>query len=172
MAGGAWHELARPQVHGYDVLRGAFVGPLRFVSIGDEKVARVFDAPRGFVDLVRNVSDAVVGDPSVRLLCQIAYGAECDNSLGLRVRVFPRLVCPTKRWRMVGTPKCPVTQAETIQETMTSRYCPSQRTARPLRANSLRSLSGPRSRKFSDMVTRSVYPLLRPHDPACSYLNS
>jgi hypothetical protein len=96
MAGGAWHELARPQVHGYDLLRGAFVG--------DEKVARVFDAPRGFVDLVRNVSGAVVGDPSVRLLCQIAYEAECDNSLGLRVRVFPRLVCPTKRWRMVGTP--------------------------------------------------------------------
>jgi hypothetical protein len=49
-----WHELARPQVHGYDLTDAAFVGPgaLRLVSSADEKIARVFDAPKGFVRTV------------------------------------------------------------------------------------------------------------------------
>ncbi|QRV90853.1 elongator complex protein 2 [Ceratobasidium sp. AG-Ba] len=49
-----WHELARPQVHGYDLTDAAFVGPgaLRLVSCADEKIARVFDAPKGFVKTV------------------------------------------------------------------------------------------------------------------------
>ena len=49
-AGGAWHEIARPQVHGYDLLRGIFLDRLRYASIADEKVTRVFDAPRSFVE--------------------------------------------------------------------------------------------------------------------------
>ena len=50
-----WHELARPQVHGYDLTDAAFVGPgsLRLVSSADEKIARVFEAPKGFVRTVR-----------------------------------------------------------------------------------------------------------------------
>ncbi|KAJ7700023.1 WD40-repeat-containing domain protein [Mycena rosella] len=54
-----WHELSRPQVHGYDVLGVVFLGPLKFVSIADEKVARVFEAPRGFVDLAERLGVAV-----------------------------------------------------------------------------------------------------------------
>ncbi|KAF8639641.1 hypothetical protein AX17_000906 [Amanita inopinata Kibby_2008] len=47
-----WHEVARPQVHGYDLIDAVFVNPLKFVSIADEKVARVFEAPRGFVGMI------------------------------------------------------------------------------------------------------------------------
>ena len=47
----SWHEIARPQVHGYDVLNVVFVDSLKFASIADEKVIRIFDAPRGFVEL-------------------------------------------------------------------------------------------------------------------------
>ncbi|KAI0637866.1 WD40 repeat-like protein [Trametes polyzona] len=50
-----WHEIARPQVHGYDLIGAAFLDPLRFVSIADEKVARVFEAPREFVEVVSNL---------------------------------------------------------------------------------------------------------------------
>ncbi|KAI0699397.1 WD40 repeat-like protein [Cytidiella melzeri] len=50
-----WHELSRPQVHGYDVLDAAFLDALKFVSIADEKVARVFEAPREFIDTVHNL---------------------------------------------------------------------------------------------------------------------
>ncbi|KAI0347302.1 WD40 repeat-like protein [Trametopsis cervina] len=55
-----WHELSRPQVHGYDLLDAAFLDPLKFVSIADEKVARVFEAPREFVDTVKNLQGAQV----------------------------------------------------------------------------------------------------------------
>jgi hypothetical protein len=37
----------------------AFLGPLNFVSIADEKVARVFEAPGGFVDLATKLGVAV-----------------------------------------------------------------------------------------------------------------
>ncbi|KAH9943104.1 WD40 repeat-like protein [Epithele typhae] len=57
----AWHELGRPQVHGYDLVGAAFVGPLELVSVADEKVARVFEAPREFVDAARNLGVADFG---------------------------------------------------------------------------------------------------------------
>lgn len=48
----AWHEIARPQVHGHDIncvtiIRGE--GNHRFVSGAEEKVARVFEAPLSFL---------------------------------------------------------------------------------------------------------------------------
>ncbi|KAI0301821.1 WD40 repeat-like protein [Multifurca ochricompacta] len=51
----SWHEVGRPQVHGYDLLGVVSLDPLRFVSVADEKVARVFGAPRGFVQAMRGL---------------------------------------------------------------------------------------------------------------------
>jgi elongator complex protein 2 len=50
-----WHEMARPQIHGYDLNAAAFISPYRIVSCGDEKVVRVFEVPRGFVQSLENV---------------------------------------------------------------------------------------------------------------------
>ncbi|KAF9419312.1 Elongator subunit elp2 [Podila epigama] len=44
-----WHEIARPQIHGYDAQCIAFSSKWTFVSGSDEKVLRVFDAPQTFV---------------------------------------------------------------------------------------------------------------------------
>jgi hypothetical protein len=54
----SWHEVGRPQVHGYDLVGVVSLDQLRFISIADEKVARVFGAPRGFVQIMRGL-DAV-----------------------------------------------------------------------------------------------------------------
>jgi len=54
----SWHELGRPQVHGYNLLDVVFLDALKFVSIADEKVARVFVAPRGFVQVVESLGVA------------------------------------------------------------------------------------------------------------------
>lgn len=62
----SWHEISRPQVHGYDLLGVAFLDPLRFVSIADEKVARVFEAPQEFVDVVHNLHVADLKTSAVR----------------------------------------------------------------------------------------------------------
>ncbi|EEB96975.1 hypothetical protein MPER_03797, partial [Moniliophthora perniciosa FA553] len=55
-----WHELARPQVHGYDLVGIAFLDNLQFASCADEKVTRVFEAPQRFVDLVETLGVAQV----------------------------------------------------------------------------------------------------------------
>ena len=44
----SWHELARPQTHGYEVQDAAWVDRATYVSAADEKVLRVFAAPRAF----------------------------------------------------------------------------------------------------------------------------
>uniref|UniRef100_A0A8D0SXE4 Elongator complex protein 2 n=2 Tax=Sus scrofa TaxID=9823 RepID=A0A8D0SXE4_PIG len=45
-----WHEIARPQIHGYDLKCLAMISRFQFVSGADEKVLRVFSAPRNFVE--------------------------------------------------------------------------------------------------------------------------
>lgn len=47
---GRWMEVARPQVHGYDLRCAAFVNSHTYVSGADEKVLRVFKATRQFVN--------------------------------------------------------------------------------------------------------------------------
>ncbi|CEP19370.1 hypothetical protein [Parasitella parasitica] len=52
-----WHEMGRPQVHGYDIKCIAFVHDWQFVSGADEKVLRVFDAPRSCVESLSALTD-------------------------------------------------------------------------------------------------------------------
>ncbi|KAK9352345.1 WD40-repeat-containing domain protein [Lipomyces doorenjongii] len=50
-----WHEFARPQIHGYDMITIASLSSTEFVSAGDEKVLRVFDMPRSVADLLESM---------------------------------------------------------------------------------------------------------------------
>ncbi|PKU48843.1 hypothetical protein llap_814 [Limosa lapponica baueri] len=51
-----WHEIARPQVHGYDMRCLAMIGRFQFVSGADEKVLRVFRAPKNFIENFSNIA--------------------------------------------------------------------------------------------------------------------
>ena len=62
----SWHEVGRPQVHGYDLLGVVSLDPLRFISIADEKVARVFGAPRRFVNTLRGLGVVDLGVDEVK----------------------------------------------------------------------------------------------------------
>ncbi|KAJ2686949.1 Elongator subunit elp2 [Coemansia sp. RSA 1285] len=67
-----WLEIARPQIHGYDMRCVAFVSGLQYVSGADEKVVRVFQATQQFVSLWRaatgaNASEAGFDDASSAL---------------------------------------------------------------------------------------------------------
>ncbi|KAG9317533.1 quinon protein alcohol dehydrogenase-like superfamily [Chiua virens] len=55
LVAGVWHELARPQVHGYDLVGASWLGPWSFASVADEKVARIFEAPSGFVETIQKL---------------------------------------------------------------------------------------------------------------------
>ncbi|XP_052737430.1 elongator complex protein 2 isoform X2 [Bicyclus anynana] len=62
-SGTQWHELARPQVHGYDLAAVALVSPAAFVSAAEEKVLRVFAAPHNFIHNFNNITgETLVGD--------------------------------------------------------------------------------------------------------------
>lgn len=50
--GSSWHELSRPQIHGYDLNCLDSINQSRFVSGADEKLLRVFDEPRATADLL------------------------------------------------------------------------------------------------------------------------
>lgn len=77
-----WHEIARPQVHGYDMTDAVFLDSLKFVSIADEKVVRVFEAPRNFVQLAKTLDVAYFAESEVR------SSACSGKSLGFLVRFF------------------------------------------------------------------------------------
>ncbi|XP_069814255.1 elongator complex protein 2 isoform X2 [Dendropsophus ebraccatus] len=51
-----WHEIARPQIHGYDMQCIAMIGRSQFVSGADEKVLRVFSATRNFIENFSRIS--------------------------------------------------------------------------------------------------------------------
>ncbi|EIW70033.1 hypothetical protein TREMEDRAFT_68443 [Tremella mesenterica DSM 1558] len=63
-----WAEIARPQIHGYDMTDCVFLNPLKFASTADEKVTRIFEAPSGFVESLHTlgVSSTIQSDPTAR----------------------------------------------------------------------------------------------------------
>ena len=51
-SGSTWHEMARPQIHGYDLNCIDSLGGSQFVSGADEKLMRVFDEPKAVAKLL------------------------------------------------------------------------------------------------------------------------
>ncbi|KAJ8725359.1 hypothetical protein PYW08_003542 [Mythimna loreyi] len=58
--GTEWHEIARPQVHGYDLSSLALINSTTFASAAEEKVIRVFRAPHNFVHNFKNITGEVI----------------------------------------------------------------------------------------------------------------
>ncbi|XP_046845243.1 elongator complex protein 2-like isoform X2 [Xenia sp. Carnegie-2017] len=50
-----WHEVARPQIHGYNMKCLTVISKYCFVSGADEKVIRVFQAPKSFINMFSGV---------------------------------------------------------------------------------------------------------------------
>jgi elongator complex protein 2 len=51
----SWHEMARPQIHGYDLNCIDSLGTSQFVSGADEKLLRVFKEPRAVANLLKRI---------------------------------------------------------------------------------------------------------------------
>ena len=60
----SWHEMARPQIHGYDLNCIDTITNSQFISGADEKCLRVFEQPRATAELLQNLSkaDTVLND--------------------------------------------------------------------------------------------------------------
>ncbi|KAB8291590.1 hypothetical protein EYC80_006390 [Monilinia laxa] len=53
--GESWHEMARPQIHGYDLNCIDSLGESQFVSGADEKLLRVFNEPKAVAALLNKL---------------------------------------------------------------------------------------------------------------------
>ena len=62
-----WHELGRPQIHGYDLQCVSFIDRFKFVSGADEKLLRIFESPKIFLKNYHNLSQ----DESVIRLLEV-----------------------------------------------------------------------------------------------------
>lgn len=45
-----WHEIARPQIHGYDMQTICALARFKFASGAEEKIVRTFQAPVNFIE--------------------------------------------------------------------------------------------------------------------------
>ncbi|OXU23027.1 hypothetical protein TSAR_016606 [Trichomalopsis sarcophagae] len=55
----SWHEIGRPQIHGYDMSCLAILKPYMFASGAEEKVVRIFIAPLTFKNYLEKITDDV-----------------------------------------------------------------------------------------------------------------
>ncbi|EEB09495.1 elongator complex subunit Elp2 [Schizosaccharomyces japonicus yFS275] len=62
---GEWHEMARPQIHGYDMNSLYVVSATRFISCADEKVMRVFDMPITILRFLNRICGIVLNEKSL-----------------------------------------------------------------------------------------------------------
>jgi elongator complex protein 2 len=70
----AWHEVARPQVHGYDMRCCIFTAPHVLVTGADEKVIRVFEAPANFFETASALAD--VDDAVMASICKAGMASD------------------------------------------------------------------------------------------------
>ncbi|KAJ4302243.1 Elongator subunit elp2 [Collariella sp. IMI 366227] len=52
----SWHEMSRPQIHGYDLNCISTLGPSSFVSGADEKLMRVFTEPKAVARMLNRLA--------------------------------------------------------------------------------------------------------------------
>ncbi|KAF4519996.1 hypothetical protein B566_EDAN007144 [Ephemera danica] len=61
-----WHELSRPQVHGYDLTCIAPISRYRFASGAEEKIIRCFQASKQFKLCLKHITKVEVADEECR----------------------------------------------------------------------------------------------------------
>lgn len=59
-----WHEFARPQIHGYDMICLDNLSSTKFVSAGEEKILRVFEMTQSIYKLLNHFCDIGPQEPT------------------------------------------------------------------------------------------------------------
>ena len=107
---GSYAELARPQVHGFDLRCVALVGALSHAYVSgadDEKVLRVFNAPSAFVDTLRLLcGEAAALDPHAASRSDFASlpALGLSNKPMAEVDATPGHAVPPASGRAAGAP--------------------------------------------------------------------
>ncbi|ESZ91218.1 hypothetical protein SBOR_8392 [Sclerotinia borealis F-4128] len=89
----SWHEMARPQIHGYDLNCIDSLGESQFVSGADEKLLRVFNEPRAVATLLHQLCG--IGSDNVTHMPDAANMPVLGLSNKAIEATFPSDVAPT-----------------------------------------------------------------------------
>ncbi|XP_023297424.2 probable elongator complex protein 2 [Lucilia cuprina] len=95
-----WHELARPQVHGYDMQALALLSRYKFASGAEEKIVRTFQASANFIENFRRITKVEEDKEGDQLLESLPKGASVP-SLGLSNKAVYTLENPANEERHV-----------------------------------------------------------------------
>ncbi|KAL2196241.1 WD40-repeat-containing domain protein [Corynascus similis CBS 632.67] len=63
----SWHEMSRPQIHGYDLNCISTLGPSSFVSGADEKLMRVFTEPKAVARMLSRLTNTAAPESEATL---------------------------------------------------------------------------------------------------------
>lgn len=66
-----WHEIARPQVHGYDMQAICSLARFKFASGAEEKIVRTFQAPVNFIENFKTLCS--IADSSLDEIIECLY---------------------------------------------------------------------------------------------------
>lgn len=77
-----WHEIARPQVHGYDMQCICVLSRYKFASGAEEKIIRTFQAPGNFVENFKRLTGVTLDREGDEIIDSTPHGASVP-SLGL-----------------------------------------------------------------------------------------
>ncbi|KAL2118355.1 hypothetical protein VTJ04DRAFT_8015 [Mycothermus thermophilus] len=93
----SWHEMSRPQIHGYDLNCISTLGPTSFVSGADEKLKRVFTEPRAVARLLNRLSGTPAVDEASSSSTTLAADAADMPVLGLSNKAITDAVLPSEQ---------------------------------------------------------------------------
>ncbi|KAI5955150.1 ELP2 [Candida jiufengensis] len=62
-----WHEIARPQIHGYDMICCDNITKTKFVSGGDEKILRVFELTKSISEALKSLGNIEINENNSEL---------------------------------------------------------------------------------------------------------
>ena len=92
----SWHEINRPQIHGYDINTVAILNQwnegrecytCKIVSGADEKIIRIFDPPFNLVKFIQNLSKI---DLIFNKEHDNSYYEKCNQYFNFRLRKYRR----------------------------------------------------------------------------------
>lgn len=88
-----WHEVARPQIHGYDLVAVAPLGRLSYACASEEKAVRLFDAPKAFERGLERLAGGPAGPEGEQLEAVTAPALGLSNKAaagaGAKLWAFP-----------------------------------------------------------------------------------
>ncbi|PVU95163.1 hypothetical protein BB561_001981 [Smittium simulii] len=84
-----WHEISRPQIHGYELNCATFVNPSTYASGADEKVVRIFESPSHFSEIYNQLCIGLALDDATKQRIRLETKSSDGKSKAIEAAIPP-----------------------------------------------------------------------------------